>query len=467
MKTELRSKSVIPILILLCTALLAGCFDEILYESETTGSIVGKVVQIDSGAKVRVRQAVPVDSTSIDPADGTFQFDDLPIGNYVLEVEAPDFCIYTMAVVIDGGRVTYIGEISLSKTPGMVSFYSPQDNAEVVLIKGDNSSNLSISIHFSSEMGRESVEQALSISPPVEGTFRWNQYTYQLQHDEYWDTGAGYTHEGAQITTYSHVHSFTFLFSPKDSFPDTTYHVTLSTTACDTAGTSLERPLTFSFSTIQASYSLPSLQSTPYDGQTNVPPICPNGIRITFPRRMDQGSVEEHFTILPDTDPIFIWPEGNQLTIWTGGLLQADTTYTIQINGAAKDLDGEPLGEDFAFSFSTEAVQVVYTNPRNGALFVDPQPEIEFRFNSWMSKASVEDAFRIEPEVSGRFEFMLRKEYYSGGTRWVIEKDRIKFIPSESLSPNAKYTITLDDTAVDSYGSKLTPCALCFITRPE
>ena len=466
----MKSRKAIAALILLCTLLFAGCFDEILYESETTGSVVGKVVQKDSGALVLIHQGGPPsgDALFADPSDGRFQFDDLPMGNYVLEVRAPDFATYTMPVIVDGGRITYVGEISLSETPGMVSSYYPQDDSEIVLIKGDNRSNLYMSIQFSTEMDRASIEDALSISPEVEGRFQWNQYTqrYYTQGQYDWKSEATAS-EGAQITTYSHVNSFTFLFSPKSSFPDTTYHITLSATARDTAGTPLEVPLAFSFSTIQAASSLPCIQTNPYDGQTDVAPICPTGIRIAFPRRMDPTSVEERFTILPDTDPILIWPEGNQLTIWTGGLLMADTTYTIRISGEAEDLDGEPLGENFEFSFTTQSVRVVHTIPTNGELFVDPQPRIELWFNSWMSKGSVEDAFRIEPEASGRFEFMQRKEYYSGGSRWVIEKHKIEFTPSEKLIPNTKYTITLDDTATDSHGSRLTPCTFSFIIRPE
>ena len=472
----MKSKKKPAALFLLCTLLFAGCFDEILYESETTGSVVGKVVQKDSGAVVLVHQGPPRgDAVFADPSDGTFQFDDLPMGNYVLEVRAPGFATYTMPVIVDGGRITYVGEIVLSKTPNIVSSYYPTDDAEVVLIKEDNWSNLFISIQFSTEMDRASVEEALSISPDVEGAFQWNQSVespyepgrYDWKSDESASGAGGYTPEGAQITTYSHVHAFTFLLSPQDAFPDTTYHITLSTTARDTAGNPLELPLTFSFRTIQAASSLPHIQTNPYDGQADVPPICPNGIQIAFPRRMDQASVEEHLTISPDTDPILIWPEGNQLTIWTGGLLKAESTYTIRISGEAKVLDGESLGEDFTFSFTTQAVQVSYTTPRNGELFVDPQPEIELWFNTYMSKASVEDGFKIEPAVSGRFDFVQREIYERGKKRWVIEKDKIRFVPSDELSPNTKYTITLDETAVDSYGSSLTPYTFSFITRPE
>ncbi len=465
MKSEMR----IIAITLLCAALLVGCSDKIFYESKTTGSIVGKVVQNDSGAKIRVSQGVPVDSTSIDPSNGMFRFDELPAGNYVLEIETLDFSLHTIPnVVVDGGRVTYIGEIPLSKNVPVVLSYYPGNGSEIVLEKGNNWSNLFISIRFSREMDRKSIEDALSISPSVEGLFEWNEYRTYWWGEGYrsWKDAAEAA-GGAQITTYSHINSFTFLFSPKDSFSDTTYYVTLSTTACDTAGNHFDLPFRLSFKTIQASYSLPYIQTDPYDGQMDVPLICLNGIRITFPKRMDEDSVEELLTISPDTDPTLIWPEDNQLTIWTGGVLTADTTYTIKIDGSAHDLDGEKLGEDFEFSFTTQAVQVASTIPRKGELFVDLKPEIVMQFNTWMSKKSVKEGFKIEPEVVGEFSFVERKEYRYGREYTVIEKDKIKFVPGRRLLPNTKYTITLDPPAVDLYGTELTPYIFSFITRPE
>jgi hypothetical protein len=470
MKSEMRIQ--IIAIMLLCAVISVGCSDKIFYESKTTGSIVGKVVQSDSGAEVTVSQGVPVDSTSIDPANGMFRFDELPAGNYVLEIETAEFSLHTIPnVVVDGGRVTYVGEIPLSKTPAVVLSYYPENRSEIVLEKRDNWSNLFISIRFSREMDRKSVEEALSIIPSVEGTFEWNTYgTYWWGGEFRSDATGGTVREGAQITTYSHINSFTFRFSPKSSFSDTTYYVTLSTAACDTAGNHLDLPLQFSFKTIQASYSLPYIQTDPYDGQMDVPLICLNGIRITFPKRMKKNSVEELLTISPDTDPTLIWPEDNQLTIWTGGLLMADTTYTIKIDGSALDLDGEQLGEDFEFSFTTQPVQVVSTTPRKGELFVDFESgimEIIIQFNTWMSKESVKKAFEIEPEVSGTFSFVERKEYRHGKEYTVIEKDKIKFVPGRRLLPNTKYIVTLDAVAVDLYGAKLTPYTFSFITRPE
>ena len=75
----------------------------------------------------------------------------------------------------------------------------------------------------------------------------------------------------------------------------------------------------------------------------------------------------------------------------------------------------------------------------------------------------------IDPEASGRLDFVTREERYSGSSerRTVIVKNKIRFTTTTKLKQNTKYTITLDDAAVDAHGSRLTPYTFSFITRPE
>jgi len=51
--------------------------EKIIYpngDPNATGAVVGLIKQKDSNAKVFVRQAIPIDSTVINPLDGTFRF---------------------------------------------------------------------------------------------------------------------------------------------------------------------------------------------------------------------------------------------------------------------------------------------------------------------------------------------------------------------------------------------------------
>ncbi len=442
--------------------LLSGCeenyyaADPRLYNDAYHGNIIGKVLQTDSEAMVYVSQVDPVDSSTIDPADGSFEIADLPIGNYDVSIKASNYRIYRKPnVLVTGAGTTYIGEIELSNVPDLVAEYYPEDNDEIVY--NNRFSRLTISITFTQPMDRESVEQAFSTDPPTEGIFYWGQYSQAptwIYYEDAWNTG-GFD-PSATITTFSKITSFSYRVSQKDSYTDTTYRVNLSTAARDTAGNHLRFPLTFSFSTVQSSSTINGIQTMPYHGDVDVELLLHNGIRITFPRNMDQASTESALHMTPASDVIFIWPQHNELVVYTGGVLRADTKYTITIDSVAMDLDGNKLGHPFEFSFTTTGVGLSSTYPNNGELFVSTSQSIRLYFNTYMIKSSVQDALEISPVVSGTL------DWYSDS------KTRLDFNLSGSLKYNTKYTVTIGTDASDIFGTHLKePYTFSFITRPE
>jgi hypothetical protein len=264
---------------------------------------------------------------------------------------------------------------------------------------------------------------------------------------------------GAEITTYRNIGSFTYLVAKKDSYTDTTYTVTLSTAAEDTAGNHLRFPLVFSFSTVQSAVTIYGIQTNPMHGDVDVDLIANSGIRVTFPRRMNGASVEAALTMSPEHDPILLWPQLNQLTIYTGGPLYADTTYNIHIDSTAEDLDGVTMGEDFEFSFRTRPVVVTSTSPQRGQLFVSRNTKITLHFDTYVVLESVRRAFSIEPYVSGSFTYGYD---YPSDTPNVVT-----FIPSGTLRGNAKYTVTVSTEVEDLHGDRLkAPYEFSFVTRP-
>jgi hypothetical protein len=453
------------ILIVVTALLISGCEENIynevdprFYNDAMHGSIVGKVLQKSSNALVIASQVEPVDSAVIDPEDGSFAIYDLPIGNYDLTIKADNYRIYKNCnVMVEGAGTNYIGEIDLSTVPDLVSTHYPGDKDEIAF--NNRFASITISMTFTQPMDRESVEEALSTEPPTEGVFYWGQYSSAPSWDYFADSreyASGGFDQSATITTYSKITSFSYRVAQKDSYTDTTYNVTLSTLACDTAGNYLRFPLEFSFSTVQSSSTLNGIQTSPYHGDMYVDLISSSGIRITFPRNMDRPSTEEAVSIVPDSDPIFIWPQSNELTIYTGGAFRADTTYEITIDSTAMDLDGTRMGEIFTFSFSTSPVGLSYTYPNNGELFVSLTPNIRLTFNTYMVKSSVQAAFSITPSVSGSL-------------NWYNEsKTTLEYFNSSSLQPNTKYTITIGTEAKDIFGTHLKePYVFSFITRPE
>ena len=97
------------------------------------GSIIGKVLQYTSNAKVIISQVHPVDSAVINDTDGSFEIHDLPIGNYDVTIKADNYLIYKLCnVMVQGGGSAYIGEVDLSTVPDLVSSHYPEDKEEIV-----------------------------------------------------------------------------------------------------------------------------------------------------------------------------------------------------------------------------------------------------------------------------------------------------------------------------------------------
>jgi hypothetical protein len=447
--------------VLLLTNCEKNIYNEVdprFYNDAMHGSIVGKVLQTSSNALVIASQVKPVDSVFIDPADGSFAIDNLPIGNYDLTIKADNYRIYKNCnVMVEGAGNTYIGEVDLSTIPDLVASHYPEDKDEIAF--NNMFARLTISMTFTQPMDRESVEEAFSTDPPTEGVFYWGQYSYAPSWNYFEDSreyATGGFDQSATITTYSKITSFSYRIAQKDCFVDTTYTVILSSSAKDTAGNYLRFPLEFSFSTVQSSSTINGIQTYPYHGDIYVDLISNSGIRITFPRNMDQSSTESAITITPDTDPIFIWPQNNELTIYTGGAFRADATYEITIDSTAMDLDGVNMGDIFSFSFSTTSVGLSYTYPNNGELFVSRSSDIRLTFNTYMVKSSVQSAFSISPGVSGSLDW-----YYDSKTAMIFSYNGL-------LQANTKYTVTIGTEAEDIFGTHMKePYIFSFITRPD
>ena len=420
--------------------------------------LVGKVVQKGSKAKVIISQVAPIDSTEINPIDGSFAFQNLRIGNYDVTIRAENFRIYSRAnVMLTGGSITYLGEIDLSTVPDLVDSHYPENNGEIVY--DWRYGRITISILFTHPMDRESVEHAFSTNPPSEGIFYWGNYTNAPMYGWFADALSGFE-RGATITTFSKVTSMTYSFAKKDSYTDTTYTVTLGTTAKDTSGNYLRFPLIFKFKTVQSYSTQNGIQTDPVHGDIDVSPIYYNGITITFPRRMNKQSVEMSTHITPQMNTIFLWPEENVLRIYTGGPFLSDTTITVKIDETAKDKDGNALGHTFTFSFRTAALSIVNTYPDNGQLFVSPSEPITIDFNNYVTLSSAQSAITISPPVNGTFSY--------GGYSPYEQKNQIKFTPNTWLQANTKYTVTVSTNITNMYGTKMKlPYSFSFVTRPN
>jgi hypothetical protein len=421
------------------------------------GDIIGKVAQINSGAVVTINQVTPIASAPISSVDGSFAFRDLRAGNYDVTIESSSFRIYQRSnVEVKGGGITYLGTIDLSSTPDLVDSFYPENMSEIVY--DWRYGRITISILFTHPMDRTSVEQAFSTEPPSEGIFIWGNYT-TAPLNNLWSTDVGGRfNPGATITTFSKITSLTYSMSKANSYVDSTYKVTLSTTAHDTSGNYLRFPLQFSFRTVQSYVSIYGIQTNPVHGDINVDPLSNSGIEVTFPRRMNHESTESATSVSPPMTTIFLWPSDNVFRIYTGGPFLADTTIAVNIRGSAQDLDGVPMGEDFSFWFRTAPFAVTSTYPANGQLFVPVSQGVTMTFNSYVTLSSVAPSFTITPNVIGSFAYT--------GTAPYDNPNQVVFTPGSGFLANTKYTVTLSTGVTDLYGVRMkSGYTFSFVTR--
>jgi hypothetical protein len=392
-----------------------GCTEKTYnyYMEVERGALAGVVEPAESGARVSAWQGKEVSFTFID-STGYFILLDLPVGTYTIKVEAGGYTTYESAIfTVYKGGVTTIGRITLHPFPDLIgSVYPPDKAANLPLYTN-------IRIYFKKPMNKESVEDAFSIDPPTEGTLSWSDYN-RYSFGRYLE------------------------FSPASNLlPKLCYTVTLDIAAQDTAGNHLTEPFSFYFTTagvVVESYSPPDNQS---DVETGI------SIYMNFNTVMNQETVENAFSIDPPTVGEFEWRtvtvkgsgrSQDRLRFKPEGYFKTRTYYTVELDTTAKDTNGIALYEPVRFSFTTEELKIRWTYPEDGWTDVSTGISVAIYFNSLMSEAITEQAFSINPEICGSFDWFGAQ---------------LRFSPEKVLGSDMLYTITIDTSAQSMEGVRL------------
>ncbi len=405
----MRKKAFLFLIFLLI--LSSSCSKKIFnyYTIEEKGGLVGVVYPKDSGARVSAWQGIEVAWTYID-STGYFKIENLPVGTYTVKVEAEDYYTYESNEVytIYGGGTTTIGVVKLYKIPGIIRSTYPSDGATDVTL------NVLITITFSKKMNIPSVENAFSVDPPTDGSFGWTvdkenpEYGTYMQFAPYWNLKA-----------------------------NTVYTITLDTIAHDISGVSLSEPFIFSFTT----RGVKVVHFYPQDGSIDVP--TGYSIYIRFNSTMDQKSVLDALSIDPQEEYDFNWSNDNiSLHIRPeSGYWRTNTLYTVKLDTTARDTSGVSLSDSLVFSFTIEGVKVSYHYPYDKNIDVGTHTYIRIRFNTLMNQRSVVEAFSIFPTTEGEFFWSDLSEFH--------------FYPESDLASDSNYSVKIDTTAYDLYGSNL------------
>jgi methionine-rich copper-binding protein CopC len=195
----------------------------------------------------------------------------------------------------------------------------PSDGATGVAV------DTSIQLTFSEAMDTASVEGALSFAPAIACTFAWSSGDTVLTCDPDSDLAAG-----------------------------TDYDVTVSTSAQDADGTSLEAAASFGFETAAGpTPPAPTVVTVdPADGATGVPRN--RSVTLTFSEPMDEASTEAALSFAPPVTCDVTWNAAStELTCSPQSDLAATTAYTVTVAGTAESQAGATLDGAFESTFTT------------------------------------------------------------------------------------------------------------------
>ncbi|MDI6740280.1 MAG: Ig-like domain-containing protein [Candidatus Edwardsbacteria bacterium] len=383
---------------------------------DTAAAIAGRILPTGIGATVTATQGATVKTVNCD-AGGNYRIDGLLVGSCVIEAKAPGFGTYRSTVSMTvGGSVFQIGDISLAKLPYPISSVSPAYNSEW------NSLNTQVFIYFSRPMDKAATEAAFHITPAVSGYFRWTSNNSVL------------------------------IFSPSPTFfmiTDTVYTVTLDNTARTADNTALEFTMVFPFKTepFRVTSVSPNYGTTGFWLQSNATiyfttysqpntPVAEGAVQITpaVPGGMDYTWYGYYVQLRP------------KIQYW-----RSNTQYTIMVPTTVTDAWNHRVFMPCTTVFYTQPARVQSYQPANGQTGVSLNPYLYFYFNTMMDYATVSSALTVKDTLDSIATI--------GSSNWYGHYGYFYFNPQ--LKPQMRYTVRLDTTAADAYGSKM-PLPLTF-----
>jgi len=145
-----------------------------------------------------------------------------------------------------------------------------------------------------------------------------------------------------------------------------------------------------------------------------------------------------NYTLLVEAEGYFDHQSKPNISVTGGATVSVDTVFLTSIH---------------------DLIQSV--SPYDGAEGVRLEERIRISFRTSMNTESVESAFHVEPEVEGEF------SWHDGRIKGVAGISQLLFVPKDQFATNTYYQVTIDTTASDAEGIRLSePYQFSFTTEP-
>lgn len=345
-----------------------------------------------------------------------------------VSIPAPSIEQPTATETVEPTETPRVSPLSEMELPPTVVEYSPKPGQELP------PDDAVITVRFDQAMDRESVEQALQITPEIEREAVWES--------------------DREVS-----------FVPKALASASRYRVTLDAEARSMDGRSLSYPLAFSFSTMGG---LQVTDATPTDGATEIRVDAP--LFVTFNRPLVPlnctGNVAGKVPTCPEL-PLSIEPYVNGEGFWINTSLyrftprlgwDAGQRYDVEVTAGVTSVDGAVLEQAYAWSFTPASPRVLEFSPERNAQGLLLDVGVRVVFNTPMDSEATGSAFTLISENG---------EPVPGSITWKDDGAELIFTPTQQLTLDTEYVASVGESARALTGALLDqPLRWSFTTVP-
>lgn len=387
-------------------------------EIEVRPFSVERVVTISNGTEIIREYKIPIH-------DSTIIASDLVFGFYNISVTAEGFISQSKRLTIDQ-VIDYTSPITLSTTPDQIYKIRPVPGTIKTLSPYTypkfSSTRAFISIQFDGGIDTTDLLSKISLTPQIEFNIDSLYYYNKYENTE------------------------CIVGIPLDIFFRTpALEITLDSSIYFENTAQLQSNYVFSYTidttlAAEANRKMYIDESDPDVNQTGV--SVNNSCNISFSKEVDKASVESAFSITPAATPTFWWGsfyDDEVLNFTFAEDLRPGTSYTITLDTTMRFSDGTQLKYPIEIPFTTEDLYITNISPKSGTeLPYSTYCYFRIGFSVDIDSASFVNAYSITPDD------LLHTTQFLGDS--VI-------VAHEYLSANTEYTITIDSTFTDKFGT--------------
>lgn len=183
------------------------------------------------------------------------------------------------------------------------------------------------------------------------------------------------------------------------------------------------------------------LSCTPAQGATDVPRATPVTLLLRW--AVDERSFSQHLHVRDasgrEVPGALVWPtSGTQAQLVPKAPLAPDSTYAVAIDAGVQLATGGKIGWPEGYSFTTRpGPAIISSGPQTPANTHSP---IVVLWDQPMQRLTAQNAFALEPAVSGSFTWLGKK---------------MTFTPQAALADNQEYTVNIGAKARSAAGVEL------------